>query len=68
MNRRESIGRLNQRLAVSIIGQEAMAGRLLPGRLAYGNLLTEGLPGFRWRGVTVSCSCLFPLSLRERAG
>jgi hypothetical protein len=68
MNRRESIGRLKQWLAASIIGQDAMVERRLLGLLAHGNLLVDGLPGFRLRCVTVSSSCLFPLSLRERAG
>ena len=52
MNVRESIGLLKQRIAASIIGQEAMVERLLLG------LLAESLPGLRLRCVSVSSSCL----------
>jgi hypothetical protein len=52
-------------MTASIIGQDAMVERRLLGLVANGNLLVDGLPGFRLPCVTVSSSCLFPLSLRE---
>jgi len=42
---RDQILDLRQRMARSIIGQEAIIERLLIGLLANGNLLVEGLPG-----------------------
>jgi MoxR-like ATPase len=42
---RDQILDLKQRMARSIIGQEAIIERLLIGLLANGNLLVEGLPG-----------------------
>jgi len=45
MSARDQILDLKQRMARSIIGQEAIIERLLIGLLANGNLLVEGLPG-----------------------
>jgi len=45
MSARDRILDLKQRMARSIIGQEAIVERLLIGLLANGNLLVEGLPG-----------------------
>lgn len=45
MTARESILALRQRIAQTILGQDAMIERLLIGLLANGNLLVEGLPG-----------------------
>jgi MoxR-like ATPase len=45
MDARAQILDLKQRMARSIIGQEAIIERLLIGLLANGNLLVEGLPG-----------------------
>ncbi|HEY5907124.1 MAG TPA: MoxR family ATPase [Vicinamibacteria bacterium] len=45
MTARDQILDLKQRMARSIVGQEAMIERLLIGLLANGNLLVEGLPG-----------------------
>ena len=45
MSARDRILDLKQRMARSIIGQEAIIERLLIGLLANGNLLVEGLPG-----------------------
>jgi MoxR-like ATPase len=45
MGAREHILDLKQRMARSILGQEAIIERLLIGLLANGNLLVEGLPG-----------------------
>jgi MoxR-like ATPase len=45
MDARPQILDLKQRMARSIIGQEAIIERLLIGLLANGNLLVEGLPG-----------------------
>jgi MoxR-like ATPase len=45
MTARDRILDLKQRMARSIIGQEAIIERLLIGLLANGNLLVEGLPG-----------------------
>src|ERR1700761_6575884 len=45
MSSRESILQLQQRIAETVLGQEAMIERLLIGLLANGNLLVEGLPG-----------------------
>src|SRR5215510_6635180 len=45
MSARDSLLELKERMAESIIGQEAMIERLLLGLLANGNLLVEGLPG-----------------------
>jgi hypothetical protein len=52
MNAIEPIGLLKQRIAASIIGQEAMLERLLLG------LPAEGLPGLRLWCVIGSSSCL----------
>ena len=49
MNAREQIRALQERMAATIIGQEAIVERLVIGLLANGNLLVEGLPGLRHR-------------------
>jgi hypothetical protein len=43
----EQIQTLKERMQRSIIGQEAVVGRLIIGLLANGNLLVEGLQGLR---------------------
>jgi len=45
MDSRQQISRLQEIMAQSIIGQDAVVERLLIGLLANGNLLIEGLPG-----------------------
>jgi MoxR-like ATPase len=45
MDSRQEISRLQNIMAQSIIGQDAVVERLLIGLLANGNLLIEGLPG-----------------------
>jgi MoxR-like ATPase len=45
MAAQESVRDLQNRIALTVLGQEAMIERLLIGLLANGNLLVEGLPG-----------------------
>ena len=45
MDSRQQISRLQEIMAQSIIGQDAVVERLMIGLLANGNLLIEGLPG-----------------------
>lgn len=45
MTAQESVRDLQNRIAQTVLGQEAMIERLLIGLLANGNLLVEGLPG-----------------------
>ena len=45
MDSRQQISRLQEAMAQSIIGQDAVVERLMIGLLANGNLLIEGLPG-----------------------